>query len=474
MLTEAFFSAVADAVFGYLLEEADLAERVRAVLGVDPERRAFQTALARAYATFARRYPDLTASLFDESFLETEAAPLLAELLTRRGQPDPADLARRWAAHLGHPDPESWPRLDETTRAAADFLTWLEAELARQAALRPLWDACALERIAEETETIRRTLDETFRQALTEVRQVHIAGNAQGNVIITGNGNIVNVNTVVPPNAGSSYAPRATHHARRPAHHAPNPFTDRFAIRDPARFIGRERFLQRLLRDLEFRSIAIVGERKMGKSSILWRLKWELERESAWKIFLWDLFDPAADAHALLNEATRQLGFSGKGWAAFKEAVRGRKVVLLLDELDIAPKRGFGVDLLRGFRALHNLGWPVRLVTASRLRPQTIFPDPQEGSSPTDFLHPRRLGFFTEAEARRLLAHPWAPQVPSFNDMTRTDSDETISDELIALAHGHPYRLQVAAYHRYESLLDPAYDWRTEYEEEVSILEGKR
>ncbi len=74
MLTEAFFSAVADAVFGYLLEEADLTERVRAVLGVDPERRAFQTALARAYATFARRYPDLTASLFDESFLETEAA----------------------------------------------------------------------------------------------------------------------------------------------------------------------------------------------------------------------------------------------------------------------------------------------------------------------------------------------------------------------------------------------------------------
>ncbi len=169
MLTEALFSAVAEAVFGYLLEESDLSGRVRAVLGVNPERRAFQTALARAYATFSRRYPDLAASLFDEHFLKTEAAPLLAELLTRRGRPDPADLAHRWAAHLGHPDPEAWPRLAEATRAAADFLVWLEEELAEQPALRPLWDARALERIAEDTEAIRRRLDEAFRQALAQV-----------------------------------------------------------------------------------------------------------------------------------------------------------------------------------------------------------------------------------------------------------------------------------------------------------------
>jgi hypothetical protein len=40
MLTEALFSAIAEAVFGYLLREADLADRARAALGLDPERRA--------------------------------------------------------------------------------------------------------------------------------------------------------------------------------------------------------------------------------------------------------------------------------------------------------------------------------------------------------------------------------------------------------------------------------------------------
>lgn len=57
MLTETFLSAFAEAVFGYLLQETELTERVRTVLGVDPERRAFQTAPARAYATFARWWP---------------------------------------------------------------------------------------------------------------------------------------------------------------------------------------------------------------------------------------------------------------------------------------------------------------------------------------------------------------------------------------------------------------------------------
>ncbi len=206
MSMESLLAAVAQAVFDYLLQETGLAERVRAVLGVDPERRAFRTALASAYAAFARQYPDLVASLFDESFLTREGAPILAQLLTRRGRPDPAELARRWAQHLGHSNPESWPRLTEATRAAADFLTWLEAELAKQPVLQPLWDSRALERIAENTEAIRRTLEnvlaqrhtsadiELIRQALarpsstvvTGERAVAIGGSADGAVIITG------------------------------------------------------------------------------------------------------------------------------------------------------------------------------------------------------------------------------------------------------------------------------------------------
>lgn len=57
-MLESLFAAVAEAVFSYLLQESGLADQVRAVLGADPERKVFQTALARTYATFARQHLD--------------------------------------------------------------------------------------------------------------------------------------------------------------------------------------------------------------------------------------------------------------------------------------------------------------------------------------------------------------------------------------------------------------------------------
>ncbi|WP_448546111.1 NB-ARC domain-containing protein, partial [Roseiflexus sp.] len=214
MLLEPLFAAIAETVFGALLQESGLAERIRAALGRDPTRRAFQTALAQTYAAFARHYPEWTAALFDETFLKSQdVVPLLAELLTRRGQPDPARLARLFAAHLGHPDPDHWERLGDATRAAADFLTWLEAELARQEAMQPLYDSRALERIAEHTGAIRQALEalahnrqtaadlDLLRQALrdgqvtlaTGERAVALGGSADGAVIVTGDDNIVQV-----------------------------------------------------------------------------------------------------------------------------------------------------------------------------------------------------------------------------------------------------------------------------------------
>ncbi|MGC9082556.1 MAG: hypothetical protein ACP5ME_05155 [Anaerolineae bacterium] len=193
-MLEPLFAAVAEALFGYLLRQSDLAGRAQAVLRLDPKRRAFQTALGRACAAFAGRHPEWTASLFDEAFLTSEAVlPLLAELLTPRGRPDPADLARRFARHLGHPDPDAWPRREAATRVADDFLHTLEAELAKEEALRPLYDSRALERIAENAEAIRRMLEEGWPEALAGAeRAVRIAGDVRQSVIVTGDYNTVN------------------------------------------------------------------------------------------------------------------------------------------------------------------------------------------------------------------------------------------------------------------------------------------
>ncbi len=193
MLLEPLFAAIAETVFGALLQESGLAERTRAALGLDPTHRAFQTALAQTYAAFARHYPEWTAALFDETFLKSQdVVPLLAELLTRRGQPDPARLARLFAARLGHSNPDRWERLGDATRAAADFLTWLEAELARQEAMQPLYDSRALERIAEHTGAIRQALEENFTKALARAqRYVQVAESVSHSAIVTGDYNTV-------------------------------------------------------------------------------------------------------------------------------------------------------------------------------------------------------------------------------------------------------------------------------------------
>lgn len=245
---------------------------------------------------------------------------------------------------------------------------------------------------------------------------------------------------------------------------SPNPFTEVVAIRDPDRFVGRELLLERLLRLLEGGSVALVGERKIGKSSLLHRLADLLRREPGQTVVFWDFFDPV-DVKHLLAQAIRALGSEGKKWSDFKQAVHNRRIVLLLDEFDLAPERGFGLDVLRGFRALCQVERGLRLVTASRTLPREIFPDPGAGSWPYDFLGVQRLGSFTEDEAQRLLAHPWAPAALHF--------DAPTCEELIARSGCHPYRLQRAAHHRYEALCDPAQadDWRAAYELDMEALQ---
>jgi hypothetical protein len=249
---------------------------------------------------------------------------------------------------------------------------------------------------------------------------------------------------------------------RRKPPRTPNPFTDVVAIRDPARFIGREAVLERLLRLLEGGSAALVGERKIGKSSLLHRLADFLRQEPRQVVVFWDFFDPV-DATQLLARTIRELGSDGETWEDFKQAIQSRRVVLLLDEFDLAPERGFDLDQLRGCRALCQAERGLRLVTASRMLPKEIFPDPGKGSWPYDFLGVQSLGPFTLDEARRLLAHPWAPDALHF--------DVPTCEELIALSGCHPYRLQRTAHHSYEALCDPTYDWRASYKLDMEALQ---
>lgn len=240
---------------------------------------------------------------------------------------------------------------------------------------------------------------------------------------------------------------------------APNPFTERMAIRDPERFVGRERVLEQVGRMLERGSVALVGGRKIGKTSILYRLRERLCQDGETAIF-WDFHD-LARMPKLVNEWLRALGSGGESWSDFRGAVEGRQVVLLLDELELAPERGFDVDWLGACRSLVQRERGVRFVTSSNLTPRQIFPS-RPGSFPHDFLMVVEVKAFQPEEARRLLTHPWDREAPQF--------DRSTVEELIALTGGQPFRLQRAAHHCYEALTHPAYDWQAAYLREMEAL----
>lgn len=58
VLSGAFLKKVAEMAFTYLLEQSQLVEGIRSRLGPEPERLAFQVALARACTTFPATIPN--------------------------------------------------------------------------------------------------------------------------------------------------------------------------------------------------------------------------------------------------------------------------------------------------------------------------------------------------------------------------------------------------------------------------------
>ena len=148
-MLDKLIETVAKAVLTEAITHLAPVSRLSEWLGGDAAELAYQKSLARAYTAFARQYPELTASLFNKSFLADEVAPELAKLLTRHEKPDPAHLASLWAESIVAQVGDWRPRVDRRRKAAVrpatDFLGWLEAELKAEEAFQPLFDSRALE-----------------------------------------------------------------------------------------------------------------------------------------------------------------------------------------------------------------------------------------------------------------------------------------------------------------------------------------
>jgi hypothetical protein len=248
--------------------------------------------------------------------------------------------------------------------------------------------------------------------------------------------------------------------APRPEVPDANPFGAMLPILEPPRFIGRADELTKLRKLLQCGWVALMGDPKVGKTSLLHRLT---HTSPGYGEILGPIdLKGIEDIEDLYEHLAGALGLARAGWRTVREALRQRKLLLMLDEIDCGPDRGLDNEHLGRLRSVVSHNPSFRVVTASRRPVKELFPDIGAGSPEYNYLQPLWLGELTEEDARLLLAHPWAPRARRF--------DEDTVVELLELARRHPFLLQRAAYHRYEAMSDPSFDWRAAWQHDREHL----
>ncbi|MCB0090966.1 MAG: winged helix-turn-helix domain-containing protein [Caldilineaceae bacterium] len=256
---------------------------------------------------------------------------------------------------------------------------------------------------------------------------------------------------------------------------AANPFFHRTPVRDPDYFFGRQYELQNLCAVVRNgQSVAVIGPRRIGKSSLLWQIvhtlmtdiaptlpycavyisgeAWQTQTSNALYAGLWQALLMTMRAYALAanlppgDSETDELDFS-----TFMRNLRlvtstGIQVVFLLDEFDALSRNRHLNEFF--FSALRSLVAPLGIVyvTAST-RPLLELTYAQQSALSSPFFNiflPHHLELLSEQEAVGLL-HGIAA-------LGKLEMNAPQQQLLLDLAGPHPCFLQIAGYHYWEAL----------------------
>jgi Cdc6-like AAA superfamily ATPase len=258
---------------------------------------------------------------------------------------------------------------------------------------------------------------------------------------------------------------------------ATNPFTYGNPISGPTRFFGRKREVEQIvsrLRNDEFESTSIVGDRRIGKTSLLLHLAdTDVRRlhglddptytfvyvdlqivdarvtpERLWRHLLEQLRRRSSDDQVgeIISATVAAEGLDTFVLDEVFEALDDRRLhtVFLLDEFEhVTQNRNFGADFFYALRALaihHNLA----LVTSSRRELIDLCHSDQIRSSPFFNIFAQvSVRLFSRDEAERFITESLAGTGVEFGE----EEIETIFD----IAGYHPYFLQAACHFLFDA-----------------------
>ena len=239
-----------------------------------------------------------------------------------------------------------------------------------------------------------------------------------------------------------------------------NPYLSRVMIEHPSRFYGRRRELARILSRLGSsrpQSVSIVGERRIGKSSLLNALTWRATQEKFLldpgaltfvyidfqqfpRIELVDFFDlligRIGDAVPHLEIAKTDNRY--RRYQSVLDALRenGTGLILLFDEFDsVTSNPAFGPDFYSFLRSCAN-NYPMAYVTSSKMDLQQLCHSTAISDSPFfNIFSNLYLRGFTREEALNLIASPSERSGVPLADF---------SESILELGGCFPFYLQIA------------------------------
>lgn len=237
-----------------------------------------------------------------------------------------------------------------------------------------------------------------------------------------------------------------------------NPYLNRVAIKDPAQFYGRRKEVARVLSRIGAprpQSVAIVGERKIGKSSLLnYIYAPEVRRRVLDDNYLFVFIDLQqrrynsaeeflAEVVSKVSEVLPEASVDPK-CSSFDEVRRaltrlqkcGYKLVLLLDEFDaITSNSAFGLEFFAFLRSAAN-NYDVAYITSSARDLHELCHTDQIADSPFfNIFTNLYLRAFSAEEAEQLISEPSAKAGLPL---------QPYSSHICELAGHFPFFLQIA------------------------------
>lgn len=256
-----------------------------------------------------------------------------------------------------------------------------------------------------------------------------------------------------------------------PSNSDSNPFTEVGIIKDFNRFVGRNQDLNKIMSYLkDGSSISLVGESKIGKSSLLYRLANYCGLKTPGRFGF--QFQSWEEIQGAIITWT---GVPGNTLNSFRDALLKIDGVVFLDEMDVAAEKGMKKGDGQLLRSILQENRRLRLITASQDKLKNITELTGRGSDWYNILMPLTLEPFDENDARLLLNHPWMPNALLF--------DETTIQNLLHISvkpnfnrsclNGriyHPFLLQRAAFHCFDMISGRDHEWKASFKNDMESM----